>query len=192
MLGAATLTVDGWNGAIYQMFAHGIMTGLFFALVGLVYEKAHNRDITQMGGFARVMPGIAVFFTLAGLSSLGLPGLAGFVAEFMVFLGAFSSAQAWWALAGILGAWITAIYVLRAVRRIFWGEGPPEAYLAQAGFGDAKGTEWVALGVLAACLVLFGVWPGLILDGIDQATVHHLGVVTGELGRVAAGAGVTP
>lgn len=193
MLGAATMTVDGWNGAIYQMFAHGIMTGLFFALVGLVYEKAHNRDITEMGGFARVMPGIAVFFTLAGLSSLGLPGLAGFIAEFLVFLGAFSSANPWWALAGILGAWFTAIYVLRAVRRIFWGEGPPERYMHHEEFGDAKGTEWVALGVLATCLVLFGVWPSLILNGIDQATVHWLGVATGEAAKVAAvGMGVAP
>jgi NADH-quinone oxidoreductase subunit M len=194
MLGAATLTVDGWNGAVYQMFAHGIMTGLFFALVGLVYEKAHDRDITRMGGFARAMPGIALFFTIAGLSSLGMPGLAGFVAEFLVFLGAFSGAQPWWALAGILGAWFTAVYVLRAVRRIFWGEGPSEGYLGHAEFGDARGTEWVALGFLAACLLLFGLWPGLILKGIDSATGVWLGRVVGSTVAVAAGApaGVLP
>ena len=74
MLGAATLTEAGLNGAVFQMFAHGIMTGLFFALVGLVYEKAHTREIGRMGGFGRMMPGIAAAFTIGGLSSLGLPG----------------------------------------------------------------------------------------------------------------------
>ena len=79
MLGAATLTQQGLNGSVFQMFAHGIMTGLFFALVGLVYEKAHSREIFKMGGFATMMPGIATAFTIGGLSSLGLPATAGFV-----------------------------------------------------------------------------------------------------------------
>ena len=179
MLGAATLSVDGWNGAIYQMFAHGLMTGLLFALVGLIYGKAHSREIFKMGGFAKVMPGIAVFFTLAGLSSLGMPGFAGFVAEFLVFLGAWSSGHWVWALAGIVGAWITAVYVLRAVRAIFWGEGPPERF---HDLSDAKGVEWVALGTLGVCILLFGMWPRLILDHIDNATVHHLATVLGAGG----------
>ena len=87
MLGAATLTATGLNGSVFQMFAHGIMTGLFFALVGLVYEKAHSREIFKMGGFGAMMPGIATAFTIGGLSSLGLPATAGFVAEFLTFLG---------------------------------------------------------------------------------------------------------
>jgi len=91
MLGAATLTVEGWNGAVYQMFAHGLMTGLFFALVGLVYGRAHTRHMPSMGGFGLLMPGVATFFTLACLSSLGLPGTAGFVAEVLVFIGAWKS-----------------------------------------------------------------------------------------------------
>src|SRR5258706_10848270 len=96
MLGAATLTESGLNGAVFQMFAHGIMTGLFFALVGLVYEKAHSREIFKMGGFGHMMPGIATAFTVAGLSSLGLPATAGFVAELLTFLGAWQSSHAWW------------------------------------------------------------------------------------------------
>jgi NADH-quinone oxidoreductase subunit M len=176
MLGAATLGVEGWNGAVYQMFAHGLMTGLMFALVGLIYEKAHDREIFRMGGFARAMPGVAVFFTLAGLSSLGMPGFAGFIAEFLVFLGAWKSGEWVWALAGLVGAWITAVYVLRAVRAIFWGPGPdPERY---AHLEDARGTEWVALVMLGAGLILFGVAPRLILDGIDVATQEHLSAVT--------------
>jgi len=127
-----------------------------------------------MGGFAKKMPAVAVFFTLACLSSLGLPSLAGFVAEFLVFLGAWQSAYSWWAVAGILGAWVTAIYVLRCSRAIFWGEGPPEGH---DDLTDARGTEWVALIGLGACLILFGCWPGLILEFIDDTTIDYLGEI---------------
>ncbi len=174
MLGAATLTPAGWNGAVYQMFAHGVMTGLFFALVGLVYERAHSRAILEMGGFAKSMPIVAVFFTLAGLSSLGLPGTAGFVAEFLVFLGAFQSAHWWWAIPAILGAFVTAVYVLRAVRRVFWGPGPSSRFEHLA---DARGTELGALFILGGAIVLFGSWPRLVLDFVDRATVDHIVLV---------------
>lgn len=171
MLGVATGTLDGWNGAVYQMVAHGVMTALFFALVGLVYERAHTRAIAKMGGFGRVMPGIAVFFTLACLSSLGLPGTAGFVAEFLVFVGAWRSAHAWWAIPGLLGAFVTAVYVLSVARRIFWGQGS-DAQLSE--LSDARKSEWAALGLLGAAIVLFGFWPRLVLDFIDPATAEHL------------------
>jgi NADH-quinone oxidoreductase subunit M len=174
MLGAATMTIDGWNGAIFQMVAHGVMTGLFFALVGLVYGKTHTRWIPKMGGFGRIMPGIASFFTLACLSSLALPGTAGFVAELLVFLGAWESGHPVWAIAGAAGAFITAVYVLRAVKRIFWGEGPSEEF---AKLGDAKHVEWGALVLLGAAILVFGFWPAPILDLIDATTtrlVHEL------------------
>ncbi|MEW6430816.1 MAG: NADH-quinone oxidoreductase subunit M [Myxococcota bacterium] len=171
MLGAATMTVDGWNGAVYQMFAHGMMTGLFFALVGLVYERAHTRWVPAMGGFAAKMPGVAAFFVLAGLSSLGLPGLAGFVAEFLVFVGAWQSKHWWWALPGIIGAWVTAVYVLRAAKMIFFGDGPAQEF---HDLKDARRTEWGALWALGACLILFGSYPRLILDFIHLATNEYL------------------
>ncbi|MBI5609052.1 MAG: NADH-quinone oxidoreductase subunit M [Deltaproteobacteria bacterium] len=172
MLGAATLTQGGWNGAVYQMFAHGIMTGLFFALVGLVYERAHTRWVPSMGGFAGPMPIVALFFTIGGLSSLGLPGTAGFVAEFMVFLGAWQSKAAWWAIPGIIGAFITAIYVLRVVRDVFWGPGPSAEFHDMP---DARRTELGALVILGACILVFGIWPRLILDFIDPCTRTYLG-----------------
>ena len=178
LLGAATMTVNGWNGAVFQMFAHGIMTGMFFALVGLVYERAHSRDIPSMGGFAKYMPGVAVCFTLAGLSSLGLPGTAGFVAEFLVFLGAWESNHAFWMLPAVLGAFFTAVYVLRAARMIFWGPAKPEAF---PHLTDARGPEWVALGLLGFSIVLFGVWPALALDSIDPTTMSYLPRITGLL-----------
>jgi NADH-quinone oxidoreductase subunit M len=176
MLGAATLTQVGWNGAVFQMFAHGIMTGLFFALVGLVYERAHTRFIPSMGGFAKAMPAVAVFFTLAGLSSLGLPGTAGFVAEFLVFLGTLKSAHVWWVVPGVLGAFLTAVYVLRAVRMIFWGPGPSEKFHELV---DARRSEWGALCLLGSALIVFGCWPALVLGFINGTTPHYLHIVLG-------------
>jgi len=174
LLGAATLTEAGMNGAIFQMFAHGIMTGLFFALVGLIYEKAHTREIGRMGGFGRRMPGIAAGFTLGGLSSLGLPGLSGFVAEILTFLGAWQSASPWWLFPAVAGTFLTAVYVLRVAKRIFWGPlaaGPHDEW---AHLPDAQGPEWVSLVVLSVVLVLFGLVPGLALSRVDPASVSLL------------------
>jgi NADH-quinone oxidoreductase subunit M len=171
MLGAATLNVTGWNGAVYQMFAHGIMTGLFFALVGLVYERAHTRAIAKMGGFGHVMPAVAAFFTLACLSSLGLPGTAGFVAEFLVFIGAAQGAHSWWVVPGVLGAFVTAIYVLRACKSIFFGPAPTGEF---AHLEDPKRTEWYAPVLLCAALIAFGFWPRFLLDFIDVASASFL------------------
>jgi NADH-quinone oxidoreductase subunit M len=170
MLGAATLTEPGLSGSVFQMFAHGIMTALFFALVGLVYERAHSRAIPRMGGFGRPMPGIATAFTVAGLSSLGLPATAGFVAEFLTFLGAWRSASSWWLFPAVLGTFLTAVYVLRVTRQIFWGPRAP-------GFpelADARGPEWVALGVLVFTLILFGVLPAIAVGPVDSAIVPLL------------------
>jgi NADH-quinone oxidoreductase subunit M len=175
MLGAATLTEAGLNGSVFQMFAHGIMTGLFFALVGLVYEKAHSREIFKMGGFGRVMPGIATAFTIGGLSSLGLPATAGFVAELLTFMGAWTSAHAWWLVPAVAGTFLTAIYVLRVTRQIFWG--PPSPHFTH--LEDARGPEWVALVILVAVLVVFGMIPGLAIGPVDTATVPLLVRIVG-------------
>ena len=178
MLGAATLTEQGLNGSVFQMFAHGIMTGLFFAIVGLVYEKAHSREIFKMSGFGAMMPGIATAFTIAGLSSLGLPATAGFVAEFLTFLGAWESAYSWWLFPAVLGAFLTAIYVLRVAKQIFWGPKSDDPHFQH--LPDAKGTEWAALGILVFVLVLFGVVPGIALGPVDTATVPLLSRLVGR------------
>jgi NADH-quinone oxidoreductase subunit M len=162
----------GLNGSVFQMFAHGIMTGLFFALVGLVYEKAHSREIFTMSGFGRMMPGIATAFTIAGLSSLGLPATAGFVAELLTFLGAWQSAYPWWLFPGVLGAYLTSIYVLRVTKQIFWG--PPSTDPHFQHLPDARGPEWAALWILVITIVLFGVWPSLALGPVDTATMPLL------------------
>ncbi len=172
MLGAAAMNPTAWNGAVYQMVAHGLMTGLFFALVGIVYERAHTRTIAAMGGFALTMPAVAAFFSLACLSSLGLPGTAGFVAELLVFIGAWKSAHGWWAVPAVLGAFVTAVYVLRVVRGVFWGALPAGAHAEE--LRDLRGHEWVAPCVLAAAVVLLGFYPRLVLDFIDPTSTAYV------------------
>jgi NADH-quinone oxidoreductase subunit M len=178
MLGAATLTEHGLNGAIFQMFAHGIMTGLFFALVGLVYEKAHSREIFKMGGFGTMMPGIATAFTIAGLSSLGLPATAGFVAEFLTFVGAWGSAYSWWLFPAVIGAFLTSIYVLRVTRQIFWGPRSADPHFQN--LPDARGPEWAALGILVFVLVLFGIAPSLAIEPVGTSTIVLLERLSGR------------
>jgi NADH-quinone oxidoreductase subunit M len=175
MLGAATLTEAGLNGSVFQMFAHGIMTGLFFALVGLVYEKAHSREIFKMSGFGRAMPGIATAFTIGGLSSLGLPATAGFVAEILTFMGAWRSAHVWWLFPAVAGTFLTAIYVLRVAKQIFWGPASPHFHHLV----DARGPEWVALVVLVVALVVFGMLPGIALAPVDTSTGPLLSRILG-------------
>jgi NADH-quinone oxidoreductase subunit M len=170
MLGMATLNAPGITGSVYQMVAHGMMTALFFTLVNLVYNISHVRDMTKMGGFAHRMPGIATFFVIAGLSSLGLPGLAGFVAEFLVFLGAWTSAHPWWLVPGVVGAFITALYVLRAVRMIFLGPAPDGHHELR----DARGTEWATFVILGAALVVLGVWPRILLTPLNAGVAELL------------------
>jgi NADH-quinone oxidoreductase subunit M len=172
MLGAATLTADGLNGSVFQMFAHGVMTGLFFAVVGHIYEKAHTREIFRMRGFGRMLPGIATAFTIGGLSSLGLPATAGFVAEFLTFLGAWTSAHPWWLFPAVVGAFLTSVYVLRVAGQIFWG--PPSDDPQFQNLPDARGPEWAALGILVFAIVLFGVVPGLAIVPVDSATAALL------------------
>ena len=178
MLGLATLTPNGLNGSVFQMFAHGIMTGLFFAIVGLVYEKAHSRAIFAMGGFGTMMPGIATAFTIAGLSSLGLPATAGFVAEFLTFLGTWTSAYQWWLFPAVIGAFLTSVYVLRVAGQIFWGPKSEDPHFQN--LPDAQGPEWAALGILVFVLMLFGVLPSIAIGPVDTATGPLLQRLVGQ------------
>jgi NADH-quinone oxidoreductase subunit M len=162
MLGMATLNEPGLAGSVFQMVSHGIMTAMLFTLVNLLYAKSHTRDMRDMGGFAAAAPGMAVFFTLGGLASLGLPGLSGFVAEFLVFLGAWTSAHPWWLFPAVAGAFVTSLYILRAMRRIFLGPADAGGHHVE----DARGSEWVSLVTLGGLLVVLGVWPRLVLDTI--------------------------
>jgi NADH-quinone oxidoreductase subunit M len=161
LIGIASLNPASIDGAVAQMFAHGIMAALFFAIVGLIYDKAHTRVIDDFGGLAHQMPRVAAAFLIAGLASLGLPGMFNFVAEFAVFAGAIQAYPAI-AVISISSVVLTAIYVLWVFQRIFFG--PRKAKWDH--LEDARGVEMVPIVVLAAVLISLGVYPRAIMDTI--------------------------
>jgi NADH-quinone oxidoreductase subunit M len=169
VLGIATMTDAGLNGAVLQMFSHGIMTGLFFALVGFVYGRTHTRTIAEYGGLGKRMPALAVFFTIGGLASLGLPGLSGFVAEFMVFMGAWKAYPVL-AVVAAVGIVITAAYVLRVLQKCFWGPLNPKF----SDLGDASPVELACLSLLAFFLVGVGLVPGPLVSLINSGVAPIL------------------
>ena len=166
LLGIFALSQVSLTGATMQMFSHGIVTGLLFAMVGLVYEKAHNRNLAELGGLARQMPVIVVLFSLAGLASLGLPGTSGFIAEFITFQGSFTSnllsGAKLYTLIGVSGIVITAGYILWMLQRTFYGP-PLERY---AKVGDATALEKVPIFALGAAIMLVGIYPSILINVI--------------------------
>src|SRR5207244_1495713 len=173
ILGASALTPIGLQGAVFQMFTHGTITALLFTMVGLVYDRTHTREISALGGLARRMPFIAVGFVVAGLASLGLPGLSGFVSEFMVFIGSFPVWQIP-TIIGIVTIAITAGYILWLLQRVFFGAERPEWQR----LGDASALEVATVGILVATIVAVGLFPGLIgtaiVSGIVPIVVRYL------------------
>jgi NADH-quinone oxidoreductase subunit M len=168
IMGLATMTVIGINGAVLQMFAHGVMTATFFAMVGSIYDQTHTRDMRLYSGIVGRMPLFVFFFGIAGLASLGLPGLAGFVAEFHIFLGAFET-YPWAAALGIFAAGMTAVYILRMMAMAMFGP-------ADTKFPDLKEMTYLerATGVLMISFMLFmGLWPAPFIDRISE-TVQNL------------------
>ena len=158
-LSEGELTSAGLNGAALQLFTHGTITGLLFVSVGLVYEKAHTRFIPDLGGLAGRMPVVAIAFIIAGLASLGLPGLSGFVAELLIFLGAFQAYPVATGLA-VLGIILAAGYILWMVERSFFGASRDRF----ADISDASFVEAVPLVVLVITIVGVGVYPALLTD----------------------------
>ena len=162
LMGIATLHPIGVSGAVLQMFSHGIMTALMFAMVGAIYDRTHLRDIGVLNGLMKRMGVTSFFFAMAGLASLGLPGLSGFIAEFMVFVGAFRTYLPLAVLA-VIGAAITAVYILRLLARTFFGEADPRwDHLT-----DASPVEKTVGGAFVAILIFVGVWPAVLLRVIN-------------------------
>ena len=172
LMGLATLTTIGVNGAVLQMFAHGVMTALMFAMVGAVYDQAHTRDMTLFGGLAHKTPRLAAFFAIAGLSSLGLPGLAGFVAEFHIFVGTFRAGYEWAGVLGILAAAITATYILRMLAMAFFGPFNER----WAGMKEMRLGEQFGGALLIVFIVFMGVWPAPFIDRISESVEFILRV----------------
>jgi NADH-quinone oxidoreductase subunit M len=164
VLGAAALTPMGLEGAVFQMFSHGAITGLLFMAVGLIYDRTHTRRIADLGGLAGRMPFVAVIFVIASFASLGLPGLSGFVSEFLVFMGAFPR----WGVATIIGVItiaLTAGYMLWLVERVFWGaEKPQWQHII-----DANHREIVTVSALIFVILVVGLFPSILGTMISAA-----------------------
>jgi NADH-quinone oxidoreductase subunit M len=175
LLGIFALTQVSLTGATLQMFSHGVITGLLFAVTGLVMHNSGERNLNKLGGLARQMPVIAVVFTIAGLGALGLPTTSGFAAEFLVFLGSFTSTivagiQVYTILA-VLGIVVTAGYILWMLQRVFYGP-----VLEQFnGVADADVIEKVYMVTFIAVIMLVGIYPAILTDVIKLGVLPMAG-----------------
>jgi NADH-quinone oxidoreductase subunit M len=164
-LGLSTVTMEGVNGAVFQMFAHGIMTALFFSAIGYIYDRTHTKVIAELGGLVTSMPKASGFFILAALAGIGVPCLASFWGELLVFMAAFKTSplKAVLAIAALV---VSALFILRVVQKVFYGPVRKKmANLPDMSFGLS-----LPRIMLAATILLFGLWPSLMLDMIDTAT----------------------
>ncbi len=169
ILGIGMLNKTSINGAVIQMVSHGLMTALFFAAIGMIYSRTHTRLVAQLGGLLKVMPFISTVFVIAGLCSLGLPGLSGFVAEMTVFMGAWQNPDVWHRLATIISAAsivVTAVYILRATGKTLMGPISNE----HAVLTDATWNEKLAAGLLIIGILIIGIAPFLINQLIMPST----------------------
>ena len=169
LLGIGMLTQTAITGALMQMVSHGVMTALFFAVIGMVYDRTHTRMVGDMSGLMKVMPFIATVFFIVGLCSLGLPGFSGFVAEMTVFMGSWQNDDAFHRIATIAAAMsivVTAVYILRATGKVMMGPIENEEHLK---LGDAKWNEKLAAIILVAGIVAIGIAPGWLNDLLKPA-----------------------
>lgn len=163
------MTRTSCTGAILQMLSHGLMTALFFALIGMIYGRTHTRDIRQMSGLMKIMPCLSVCYVIAGLANLGLPGFSGFVAEMTVFVGSFENTDMFHRTCTIIATCsivITAVYILRTVGKFLYGEVGNKEHLKLT---DASWDEKVAVFILIACVAGLGIAPLWMSDLISNS-----------------------
>ena len=180
LLGMAALTPQGITGAVFQMFSHGIISPMLFLIAGVIYDRAHTREIAGFGGLADRLPEYTGMTGLAFMASLGLPGLAGFVGEVLVFLGGFGAANHGFRVlvaVGALSVVITAAYYLRTMQRMFLGKLNEK----WAGLWDMNWRERATLYPLAAITIILGVWPTPIFNLINTSLHALLAVVNGPM-----------
>jgi len=167
LLGIAGLSATGFSGAVMQMLAHGFITGAMFLLVGVIYDRAHTRDIAAFGGLAAKTPVYAAFMFLLCFASLGLPGLAGFVGEFLCFLGAFARWKVLTAFS-VLGVIATAAFFLRMMQKVFLGP----LNNRWADLPDMTPREIISIAPLAALTIAVGIWPSWVFNLMNTTLIH--------------------
>jgi NADH-quinone oxidoreductase subunit M len=182
-MGFATLNQEGMLGAGVQMFSHGVMTALFFAVVGMIYDQAHTREIPNLGGFRKVMPLVAIAFVVGGLVSMGMPGFSGFVAEFPIFMGLWSgdpsrfwNGYGWIAIVAAISIVITASYIIRIIGKVFFGQLPAEF---EGHVHDVRVLDKIAVVFLAAIMVVVGVFPQIIVPLVQSGVENVMRLLGG-------------
>ncbi len=179
VLGVFAITRQSITGGVLQMINHGISTGALFLLVGWIYERRHTRQISELRGLQAVAPMFAAGFMVVMLSSVGVPGLNGFVGEFLILIGSFQSAR-WWTVVGATGVILASVYLLWAYQRVFHGE-PDDA---NRSFREIRPREAGVLGVIIAIIVFTGVYPKPMLDRVEpsvDALIRHVEERTGDV-----------
>ena len=189
VMGFATLNHNGMVGASVQMVSHGVMTALFFATVGMIYDQAHTRQLDELGGISKVMPFATIAFIIGGLVSMGMPGLSGFIAEFPIFMGVWgadkpwsnpnafiASDKSWIAIVAAISIVITAAYIIRLIRRVFFGELPKEL---EGHMHDVTVSEKIALGMLSLVLIGIGVFPAIMVPMVETGVQQVLTLLGG-------------
>jgi NADH-quinone oxidoreductase subunit M len=175
MLGISTLTPNGLTGAGVQMFSHGIMTALFFAVTGMIYDRAHTRQIPELGGMGKIMPFAAVGFIIGGLVSMGMPTFSGFVAEFPIFMGVWQ-VQPWVAIVASISIVITAAYIMRNIRDVFFRPMPENL---KGHITDVNILDKVAITTVCLLMIAIGWFPTLIVPMVQTGVTNILRLLGG-------------
>ena len=165
LIAIASLNAVGVQGAVFQMVSHGLISALMFLIVGSLYERTSTTELPKLGGFAKPMPFISGMLLLAGMASLGLPGLSGFVSEYLSFLSLFGSMPVVTSI-GCLGIIVTAVYVLRGVMSITFGQASEPAL----SYKDARLIEAIPMIALTAFIILIGLYPAVLSEPL-QSTI---------------------
>jgi NADH-quinone oxidoreductase subunit M len=177
MLGIFSLTAAGLNGAVAVMFSHGVVTGMLFLIVGIVYDRAHTREIAKIGGLSKAMPVTGGLLAFAAFASLGLPGLSGFVGEFLSLVGSWQSQHIskWVTVLAAVGVLLAAAYTLWMVLRVVLGK-PTDTV---EGLPDASAREIGMLAPLIALTLIVGIWWSSLLGFVDPTVKALVALVTG-------------
>jgi NADH-quinone oxidoreductase subunit M len=168
LLGFAALTEWGYYGAATRMFNHGTSSAVMFMVVGVIYDRAHHRDLNGFGGIAQVMPRYWALTTLGFFAAMGLPGLAGFVSEALTLVGAYSSEDPRFkvlVLISVIGLVLTAAFLLWSIQRVFLGKLNPK----YAGYGDMSAREVFCQAPLLFLCVALGIFPSYLLDWMEPS-----------------------
>ena len=175
VLGISTLNHDGLMGAGIQMFSHGVMTALFFAITGMIYDRSHTRQIPELGGMMKAMPFAGIAFIIGGLVSMGMPGFSGFVAEFPIFMGVWSTQ---WLVAVIasISIIITAAYIMIAIRRVFFGPMPEKL---EGHITPITALDKIAIFALCSCMVIIGIFPMVMASMVEKGVDNILRLLGG-------------